>query len=112
MWYPDSAFKTAQAVEDMNREDLPLFIFANWRGFSGGMRDMYEEVLKYGSMIVDALRAYKQPIFIYLPPHGELRGGAWVVVDPTINPSQMEMYAGEYACEDHVMKKKSETEMR
>ena len=23
---------------DMNREDLPLFIFANWRGFSGGMR--------------------------------------------------------------------------
>ena len=56
--------------------------------------DMYEEVLKYGSMIVDALRVYKQPIFIYLPPHGELRGGAWVVVDPTINPSQMEMYAG------------------
>ena len=38
MWYPDSAFKTAQAIEDMNREDLPLFIFANWRGFSGGMR--------------------------------------------------------------------------
>lgn len=57
--------------------------------------DMYEEVLKYGAMIVDALRVYKQPIFIYLPPHGELRGGAWVVVDPTINPSQMEMYAGE-----------------
>ena len=38
VWYPDSAFKTAQAIEDMNREDLPLFIFANWRGFSGGMR--------------------------------------------------------------------------
>ena len=38
VWYPDSAFKTAQAVEDMNRENLPLFIFANWRGFSGGMR--------------------------------------------------------------------------
>ena len=55
---------------------------------------MYEEVLKYGSMIVDALRVYEQPVFIYLPPHGELRGGAWVVVDPTINPSQMEMYAG------------------
>ena len=55
---------------------------------------MYQEVLKYGAMIVDALRVYKQPVFIYLPPHGELRGGAWVVVDPTINPSQMEMYAG------------------
>lgn len=58
--------------------------------------DMYEEVLKYGALIVDALRVYKQPVFIYLPPHGELRGGAWVVVDPTINPSQMEMYAGMY----------------
>ena len=58
--------------------------------------DMYQEVLKYGSMIVDALREYKHPVFIYLPPHGELRGGAWVVVDPTINPAQMEMYAGEY----------------
>ena len=55
--------------------------------------DMYNEVLKYGSMIVDALREYKQPVFIYLPPHGELRGGAWVVVDPTINPEHMEMYA-------------------
>lgn len=54
---------------------------------------MYEEVLKYGAMIVDALRVYTHPVFIYLPPHGELRGGAWVVVDPSINPSQMEMYA-------------------
>ena len=55
--------------------------------------DMYDEVLKYGSMIVDALREYRRPVFIYLPPHGELRGGAWVVVDPTINPDHMEMYA-------------------
>ncbi len=38
VWYPDSAFKTAQTVMDLNREGLPLFIFANWRGFSGGMR--------------------------------------------------------------------------
>ena len=63
---------------------------------------MYDEVLKYGAMIVDSLRVYKQPVFIYLPPHGELRGGAWVVVDPTINPDHMEMYAGEvvwgYGC--------------
>ena len=28
----------------MNGEQLPLFILANWRGFSGGMRDMYDEV--------------------------------------------------------------------
>ena len=122
MWYPDSAYKTAQAIRDFGLEQLPLFIFANWRGFSGGMRgnlhilvvcmehctamafmkllcvcvilaDMYEEVLKYGSMIVDALREYKQVIYVYLPPNGELRGGAWVVLDSTINPEHMQMYA-------------------
>lgn len=56
---------------------------------------MYESVLKYGSYIVDALREYKQPIFVYLPPYAELRGGAWVVVDATINQKYMEMYADE-----------------
>jgi acetyl-CoA carboxylase/biotin carboxylase 1 len=30
---------------------------------------------------------------MYIPPHGELRGGSWVVVDPTINQEKMEMYA-------------------
>eukprot|EP00746_Dinoflagellata_sp_MGD_P159405 gnl/MRDRNA2_/MRDRNA2_86689_c0_seq8.p1 gnl/MRDRNA2_/MRDRNA2_86689_c0~~gnl/MRDRNA2_/MRDRNA2_86689_c0_seq8.p1 ORF type:complete len:1370 (+),score=321.18 gnl/MRDRNA2_/MRDRNA2_86689_c0_seq8:94-4110(+) len=94
VWYPDSAYKTAQAIEDFNRgENLPLIIFANWRGFSGGTRDMYGEILKFGAKIVDALRTYKHPVFIYIPPNGELRGGAWVVVDPTINPAKMEMYA-------------------
>ncbi|CAD6505359.1 BgTH12-00850 [Blumeria graminis f. sp. triticale] len=94
VWYPNSAFKTAQAIKDFNNgEQLPLMILANWRGFSGGQRDMYNEVLKYGSYIVDALVKYEQPIFVYIPPFGELRGGSWVVVDPTINPDFMEMYA-------------------
>ncbi|KAI0128302.1 acetyl-CoA carboxylase [Xylariales sp. AK1849] len=94
VWYPNSAFKTAQAINDFNYgEQLPLMILANWRGFSGGQRDMYNEVLKYGSYIVDALVKYEQPIFVYIPPFGELRGGSWVVVDPTINPVAMEMYA-------------------
>ena len=31
------------------REGLPCIIFANWRGFSGGQRDMFDEVLKVGS---------------------------------------------------------------
>lgn len=94
VWYPNSAFKTAQAINDFNNgEQLPLMILANWRGFSGGQRDMYNEVLKYGSYIVDALVKYEQPIFVYIPPHGELRGGSWVVVDPTINATAMEMYA-------------------
>ncbi|RAL58460.1 hypothetical protein DID88_005164 [Monilinia fructigena] len=96
VWYPNSAFKTAQAIKDFNNgEQLPLMILANWRGFSGGQRDMYNEVLKYGSYIVDALVKYEQPIFVYIPPFGELRGGSWVVVDPTINPEYMEMYADE-----------------
>jgi len=94
VWYPDSAYKTAQAIQDFNRgENLPLIIFANWRGFSGGTRDMYGEILKFGAMIVDSLRTYKHPVFVYIPPGGELRGGAWVVIDPTINPQKMEMYA-------------------
>ncbi|KAF9531776.1 acetyl CoA carboxylase [Crepidotus variabilis] len=93
VWYPNSAYKTAQAIFDFNREGLPLIIFANWRGFSGGQQDMYDEVLKQGSKIVDGLSAYKQPVFVYIVPNGELRGGAWVVLDPSINPQQMEMYA-------------------
>ena len=54
---------------------------------------MYEQIMKFGAYIVDGLRQYKQPIIIYIPPNGELRGGAWAVVDPTINARYMEMYA-------------------
>lgn len=119
VWFPDSAFKTAQAIKDLNREGLPLIVFANWRGFSGGMKgafasvafsqfgfepislsevelcsaDMYDQVLKFGAYIVDGLREYKQPVLVYIPPQAELRGGSWVVIDPTINPRHMEMYA-------------------
>lgn len=38
VWFPDSAYKTAQAIQDFDHEGLPLMIFANWRGFSGGMK--------------------------------------------------------------------------
>ena len=94
VWYPNSASKTAQAIRDFNfGEQLPMIIFANWRGFSGGQSDMFKEILKFGAQIVDALREFKQPIFIYII--GELRGGAWVVVDPSINSEMMEMYTYE-----------------
>ncbi|CAJ0940987.1 unnamed protein product [Ranitomeya imitator] len=93
VWFPDSAFKTAQAIKDFNREGLPIIIFANWRGFSGGMKDMYDQVLKFGAYIVDSLREFKQPVLVYIPPFAELRGGSWVVIDPTINPLYMELYA-------------------
>jgi acetyl-CoA carboxylase / biotin carboxylase 1 len=93
VWFPNSAYKTAQAIKDFRSEDLPLMVFANWRGFSGGQRDMFDEVLKYGSLIVDAFVSYKQPVFVFIPPHAEIRGGAWVVLDASINASVMEMYA-------------------
>jgi len=93
VWFPDSALKTAHAIEEFDAEGLPLVILANWRGFSGGQRDLYEGVLQAGSLIVDALRKFKQPAFVYLPPGAELRGGAWVVVDAQINAARIEMYA-------------------
>lgn len=92
VWYPDSSYKTAQAIKDFGREELPLMIFANWRGFSGGMKDMYEQIVKFGAYIVDGLREYKQPVLVYLPPNAELRGGAWAVLDSLINPRYMESY--------------------
>jgi acetyl-CoA carboxylase carboxyltransferase component len=95
VWFPESSYKTAQAIFDLKAEDLPIVVLANWRGFSGGMQDMLNEILKFGSYIVDALHAIQQPIMVYLPPMSTLRGGAWVVIDPTINYDFMEMYADE-----------------
>jgi hypothetical protein len=48
VWFPDSADKTAQAIEEFDREGLPLFILANWRGFAGGQRDLFDGVLQVG----------------------------------------------------------------
>jgi len=97
VWYPDSSYKTACCIRDVNREGLPLIFIINIRGFSGGQRDMYDSVLKYGSMIVDALVEFKQPVLVYIPRKAELRGGAWVVVDPTINENVMEMWCDDSA---------------
>ncbi|XP_073965390.1 acetyl-CoA carboxylase isoform X2 [Choristoneura fumiferana] len=93
VWFPDSAYKTSQAINDFSREGLPIIIFANWRGFSGGQKDMYEEILKFGAEIVRALRRATAPVLVYIPPGAELRGGAWAVVDPNVNSARMEMYA-------------------
>uniref|UniRef100_A0A0K0D8L5 CoA carboxyltransferase C-terminal domain-containing protein n=1 Tax=Angiostrongylus cantonensis TaxID=6313 RepID=A0A0K0D8L5_ANGCA len=93
VWYPDSAFKTAEVIGDFNREGLPLLFIASLRGFSGGQRDMFEMVLKFGAQIVDALRQYRMPVIIYIPCKGELRGGAWVVLDSKINPGFISMVA-------------------
>ena len=103
VWFPNSAYKTAQAIKDFRTEDLPLIVFANWRGFSGGQRDMFDEVLKYGSLIVDAFVSYEQPVFIFIPPFAEIRGGAWVVLDASINAAVMEMYAAKSSARGGVL---------
>ncbi|MES1919867.1 hypothetical protein MHBO_001620, partial [Bonamia ostreae] len=97
VWYPESSQKTAAALRDFTRENLPIFVLANWRGFSGGMRDMFDEVLKTGAEIVCALKECKKPVFVYLSPKAELRGGAWVVLDSKINPSVIETYSSKSA---------------
>jgi hypothetical protein len=53
--------------------------------------------MQAGSLIVDSLRTYKQPVVVYLPPGCELRGGAWVVIDSQINSDMVEMYADDSA---------------
>lgn len=47
--------------------------------------------LQAGSLIVESLRTYRQPVTIYLPPGAELRGGAWVVIDSQINAQQVRL---------------------
>lgn len=54
---------------------------------------MYDQVLKFGAYIVDGLRKYRQPVLIYIPPYAEVRGGSWAVMDTSINPLCIEMYA-------------------
>ena len=97
VWYPDSSFKTAQWIEFMRRERKPLVILPNWRGFAGGKSELFEEVLKYGSMIVDELSKYDLPVILYMPPFAEIRGGAWVVIDTQINPRHIRFLVDEHA---------------
>ncbi|ULT93021.1 hypothetical protein L3Y34_002895 [Caenorhabditis briggsae] len=95
VWYPESAFKTSQAISDFNRESLPLVMIASLRGFSGGRKDMSDQVLTFGAHIIDELSQYQQPVIVYIPAGGELRGGAWAVVDSNINRGIVHVIADE-----------------
>ena len=96
VWYPDSAYKTAQAIQDFNSaENLPLMVFANWRGFSGGTRDMFGEILKFGSYIVDNLRTYKHPVFAYIPPRSGIR---LHVSQPALERTRIQPYSTVLRC--------------
>ena len=93
VWYPNSSLKTAQSIRDIKRERLPLLILANWRGFSGGTSDMFNDILRYGSEIVRELESYDKPIYVYVPPYSQLRGGALVVLSYSINKDNIKVLA-------------------
>ncbi len=97
VWYPDSSYKTAEWIEFIKKERKPLVIYPNWRGFAGGMMELFDEILKFGAMIVEKLSTYDLPVVLYLPPYSEIRGGAWVVIDPQINPDHIIFLADEHA---------------
>lgn len=63
-------------------------------------------------MIIDELRMYAEPVFIYLPPQSQLRGGAWVVMDPAINADHMELYADPVACRAGVLEPEGTVEIK
>ncbi|KAH8091758.1 carboxyl transferase domain-containing protein [Cristinia sonorae] len=92
---PPTPHRSSSPSSTSTTRDCLLIIFANWRGFSGGQQDVYDEILEQGSEIVDDLSSHKQPVFVYIVRNGELRGSAWVVLDPSgsINSQQMETYA-------------------
>ena len=66
--YPDTSYKIAKTIRDCNVEGLELLCIANWRGFSGGTRDMYDNILDFGSMIVSELTYYNHKAVVYVPP--------------------------------------------
>ncbi|KAK0394027.1 hypothetical protein QR680_000536 [Steinernema hermaphroditum] len=92
IWYPDCAYKDDKLL---SWEGFPLVILAedSLEDLSGGQKDVFDMALKYGAEIVAALQAYVQSIVIYMPPFGELRGGAWAVLDPKINTTCIKMIA-------------------
>lgn len=81
----ETAEKIARAIEDFNNEKVDVLIIANWKGFSGSTTSMFKGIMKTGADIIKNLTNFRQKIIVYLPPHGELRGGTYVVFDKKIN---------------------------
>lgn len=91
--YPDTSYKISKTIRDCNIEKIPILIVADWRGFSGGTRDMFDNVLDFGSTIVSELAYYKNDVTIYIPPNGQLRGGSMVVFSKSINREKIKLFA-------------------
>ena len=96
--YPSTSYKIAKTIHDVSVENLSLLIMCDWRGFSGGTRDMYGNVLDFGSMIVSELSYFnKNNIYIYVPPNGQLRGGSMVVFSKSINKDRIHFITSRYS---------------
>ncbi len=89
----DASQKLSQFIKESNIEGLPTLFLVNLRGFSGGTKDLLDQVLTFGSDIVRNLCNYKRPFYIYLLPNSQLRGGAMVVISKLINKDNIEIYA-------------------
>jgi acetyl/propionyl-CoA carboxylase alpha subunit/acetyl-CoA carboxylase carboxyltransferase component len=93
MLYPggldgDSSQKLADHIHQVNRLGLPFIFNASITGFLPRQEDHRDKrVVPGGARILDALREFRQPAIIWIPPQGFLYGGAWVVIDRNINPN-------------------------
>ncbi|KAI5186383.1 acetyl-CoA carboxylase / biotin carboxylase 1 [Nematocida homosporus] len=82
---PETSKKIAQAIKEFSVEGLPILMLVHWRGFTAGHLDMFEGALQHGAAIVTSMEEAQVPIFVYLGPNAELRGGSWVVFDKRIS---------------------------
>ncbi|KOB59824.1 Acetyl-coA carboxylase, partial [Operophtera brumata] len=70
-------------------------LMLNGEGGRGGFFDAgsFDEIMQNWAqtvITVRALRGATAPVIVYIPPGAELRGGAWAVVDPSVNSQRME----------------------
>lgn len=81
----NSSEKFASFVDQVDREGLHLLILANFKGFSGGDRDMKNGILKYGAKILEKFQKFRKKVFVYIGREWQVRGGTFVILDKFLN---------------------------
>ena len=75
-------------MEEFDLEGLPLFVLANWRGFSGGQRDLFEGVLQVrggAGRGGPACGAFCRPCDVFSPGLLHLHFAASPGLDPVLS---------------------------
>ena len=67
-------------MEEFDREGLPLVILANWRGFSGGQRDLFDGILQVRGTLCCAGWGWGR--VTPLAAAARVNGGGCVLEDP------------------------------